>query len=318
MTDSPPRCIFCRVPLAGDHPPSEEHVIPDALGGTLKITSVCKPCNSRLGREVDRLVDDDLFVALRQEARLALPNGRRAQAFYVDPDTGERVPVWLTPEGGFEEKSSITSRAGEITIRGGMLADIEEAKRAYEATLRERGKLVPTWGEPVITLDATPALIIVPKPGQPPMADRLDRLACKIALGFIAARAGSEVALDPRLDHIRSCVLDGRPNAATHHALRLAAGADTVFLPRVGRYFSFRAAGSHAAPDYAELQRRADAGEATGDLFPNAAPLTDLFHAVAFLRNDTRAAVRVILLGLFQIDVDIPTDLNVPWGSGAA
>jgi hypothetical protein len=57
---------MCRAPLAGDHPPSVEHVIPDALGGRLTIACVCKPCNSRLGREVDGpVVEDDLFIALR-------------------------------------------------------------------------------------------------------------------------------------------------------------------------------------------------------------------------------------------------------------
>src|SRR5205807_4868512 len=197
--------------MIGDHPPSVEHVIPDALGGTLTIASVCKPCNSGLGQDVDRIVDDDLLIALRQEARLSMPRGRRAQAFYVDPDTGERIPVWLASEGRFEEKSSITSREGHITIRGETLQDVEAVKREYEATVRARGKPLPTWGEPVVTPNATPALIIEHAPGQPPFADRLDRLACKIALGFIAARAGAGVALDPRLDNLRACALEARP-----------------------------------------------------------------------------------------------------------
>lgn len=314
MSDSLSRCIFCRAPLADQHPPSVEHVVPDAFGGTLTVACVCKPCNSRLGHEVDQpVVDDDLFVALRQEARMALPNGRRAQAFYVDAETSERVPVWLTPDGGFEEKTAITSRDGTVTIRGETVEDVEEVRRQYEATLRERGKPVPTWGEPVIRPDATPALIIEPKAGLPRLSNRLDRLACKIALGFIAARAGAEVALDPRLDALRACALEGRTTEETQQALRLPAGSDTVFLPHVRRYFPFGPVGSVGMPDYIELQRRADAGEATADLFPNAAPLTDLFHAVLFVRNDARAAVRVILFGLVQIDVDIPTDLDVPW-----
>ena len=37
-----------------------------------------------------------------------------------------------------------------------------------------------------------------------------------------------------------------------------------------------------------------------------------MFQAVLFLRNDSRAVVRVITFGLFQIDVDIPSDLRVP------
>jgi hypothetical protein len=90
-----------------------------------------------------------------------------------------------------------------------------------------------------------------------------------------------------------------------------------VFLPRVGRYFPFRPLGSGNTRDYAEIQRRADAGEATADLFPSAATLTELFHMIGFLRNKERGAVRIILFGLFQIDVDIPLDLDVPWDEPA-
>ena len=43
------KCIFCREETAG----SEEHIIPDALGGTIVIRQVCKPCNSKLGHDID-------------------------------------------------------------------------------------------------------------------------------------------------------------------------------------------------------------------------------------------------------------------------
>lgn len=42
-------CIFCRK----EKPPSEEHVFPESIGGTLVIKNVCRGCNSDLSRLVD-------------------------------------------------------------------------------------------------------------------------------------------------------------------------------------------------------------------------------------------------------------------------
>lgn len=43
-------CIVCR---KDKEDMSDEHVIPDSLGGFYHIYSVCKPCNSELGEKVD-------------------------------------------------------------------------------------------------------------------------------------------------------------------------------------------------------------------------------------------------------------------------
>lgn len=43
------KCIFC----LEEKPPSDEHVIPDSIGGTIHITEVCRECNSDLSRLVD-------------------------------------------------------------------------------------------------------------------------------------------------------------------------------------------------------------------------------------------------------------------------
>lgn len=57
------RCIFCLQERA----PSEEHVYPLAIGGTLVIQRVCEPCNSRLGSEVDSKLTDHLLILTRRE-----------------------------------------------------------------------------------------------------------------------------------------------------------------------------------------------------------------------------------------------------------
>jgi hypothetical protein len=61
------RCIICLETTAPDAF-TEEHVFPEAVGGTLVINSVCKPCNDRLGHSVDVTLTDHHLVALKRMA----------------------------------------------------------------------------------------------------------------------------------------------------------------------------------------------------------------------------------------------------------
>jgi hypothetical protein len=54
-------CIFC---ASGENIPTVEHVFPEAVGGALTIRSVCKPCNDRLGSDVDVHLTDDPLVRM--------------------------------------------------------------------------------------------------------------------------------------------------------------------------------------------------------------------------------------------------------------
>jgi HNH endonuclease len=66
------RCIFCLKEGA----PSVEHVFPDAIGGTLKITRLCESCNSWLGTNVDSYLTDHIGVLMKRFL-LAIPNRDR-------------------------------------------------------------------------------------------------------------------------------------------------------------------------------------------------------------------------------------------------
>ncbi len=57
------RCIFCLEERA----PSDEHVFPEAIGGTLKIDRVCKSCNGRLGSDVDVLLTDHGLILMKRD-----------------------------------------------------------------------------------------------------------------------------------------------------------------------------------------------------------------------------------------------------------
>ncbi|ADI00993.1 HNH endonuclease [Syntrophothermus lipocalidus] len=70
------RCIICLKDLP-DEVASQEHIFPEALGGTLVIHEVCRACNSRLGRFVDDpLVNNWLMQAKRMMLRLPGKSGR--------------------------------------------------------------------------------------------------------------------------------------------------------------------------------------------------------------------------------------------------
>lgn len=56
------KCIFCLEEKPEDEL-SEEHVFPEAVGGIYKINSVCKPCNDRLGHQVDHHLTNNWLVA---------------------------------------------------------------------------------------------------------------------------------------------------------------------------------------------------------------------------------------------------------------
>lgn len=75
------RCIIC---LATDPPTefTEEHIFPEALGGTLTTNNVCKPCNDLLGHTVDEpLVNHTLVALIRRNLKLAGKKGKLPNPF---------------------------------------------------------------------------------------------------------------------------------------------------------------------------------------------------------------------------------------------
>jgi len=72
-------CIICRINKDPSHM-SDEHVIPDSLGGYYHIYNVCTPCNSKLGQTVDgplvnhKLTELYRFIHQRAGKTGAIPN----------------------------------------------------------------------------------------------------------------------------------------------------------------------------------------------------------------------------------------------------
>jgi hypothetical protein len=95
-------CIFC----LEESSPSQEHVFPDAIGGTLTINRVCRRCNDRVNQWADRDVIQHPFVRMRR-ALLKIPDRRGnvldpladilGKGTIVGDECGQEVIVRLDP-----------------------------------------------------------------------------------------------------------------------------------------------------------------------------------------------------------------------------
>jgi hypothetical protein len=57
------RCILCRTPH-DDSARTVEHVFPEAIGGTLTMTDMCKACNDMLGHSADVVLADHFLIKM--------------------------------------------------------------------------------------------------------------------------------------------------------------------------------------------------------------------------------------------------------------
>lgn len=147
-------CIICR---KKDVELTDEHVIPDAIGGHYHIQHVCKECNSILGAEVDRiLVQSDLIKLIRfsksQEGKTGkIPNpfigkhiGDDGLEYYVDykqkqfnlhlipkaeiSDDGCKIRVVVDPS----QKGTIDKKVNDLLQQKGIDPQKVKMERATE------------------------------------------------------------------------------------------------------------------------------------------------------------------------------------------
>jgi hypothetical protein len=98
------RCFFC----LEEREPTEEHVFPEAIGGTLTIGRVCKPCNDFLGAKVDVLLTNhDLILIKRAEfgmvnraGKVVNPLNRFLGVGSLANDSEKRIRLFSDPKTG--------------------------------------------------------------------------------------------------------------------------------------------------------------------------------------------------------------------------
>jgi hypothetical protein len=219
------RCFFC----LQEKDPSDEHVFPEAIGGTLRTKRVCGNCNSFLGHEVDPLVTDhpvilrkrhefgmttragksvDPMGGLFRQGALASDPDKRIQAV-VDPATGKITPK-LMPHRRQIKNDDGTERI-EIALDETDIGALETIVQRH----RKREGLEPLPQEDIQALvaDAQRSMRTLYQPEVVYSAEmdifHYQRAICKIAYELACIWIGDGYLDDPVAQSLREFILEG-------------------------------------------------------------------------------------------------------------
>lgn len=164
-------CWFCREDRAG----SEEHIVPQSIGGSLTTWRVCKDCNSTLGRVADAPIGNHLLVAMRR-SELSLPGygGKIPDPLkamlrnaVLKSDPTRKVLLGYDTDGRLSPR--LVARQRETSLDDGIhLAldiDAREAHRIPEILNRKRKQL----GLPPISAREAEALVTASRASARPL-----------------------------------------------------------------------------------------------------------------------------------------------------
>jgi HNH endonuclease len=142
------RCLLC----LEEAPLSKEHLIPEALGGTLTCTFLCTHCNCTLGVSFEAAARTDPSI------RIAIRN-LQAQMPELAKKLSENQPVLVQGLGG-QERGKI--RRGELRIKsrsvgdGSLIQPTDHARKSVETILRKSGIGAIPLAEALRKFDVTP------------------------------------------------------------------------------------------------------------------------------------------------------------------
>jgi hypothetical protein len=165
--------------LRANDPP--EHIIPEAMGGTLKTDRVCRGCNEQAGKAIDAPFMRDWLIAM--DRALHSPKGDRLRP-RVDAALEDGTPVDLgTGKGPWKAtvRASIEWNGDEVVIRASNRTEYEKLLARVRRKIEEEGREFTDPGEPTEVADS--GLIVV--------RTKLDgviwlRMAAKITLGCLS------------------------------------------------------------------------------------------------------------------------------------
>ncbi len=140
MASAPPpaRCFYCGEPhRAADDPP--EHIVADALGGTLLTRRVARACNQRAGGEIDYLLQGDWLVA-HEMRRLGLNGRRPVMEAEVQGLSGARVGLDLNFKP--KPRSALDIGDNEATIVASSEEELARLTERLEQRLADEGRSI--------------------------------------------------------------------------------------------------------------------------------------------------------------------------------
>jgi hypothetical protein len=228
------RCIFC----LDLEPPSgftDEHVFPDAVGGTLIVRNVCKSCNDRLGHSVDSAITNHALVQVKRQALgLAGKSGRVPNPFghavmADDPQQKLRLSIdWAKPDSvgiyaiPSVERTMTGPGEGSLQVR----IDASDLHRLRDIinTALVRAGAPPLSAEAVNDLTLNEALNVQPRVNVQLSVDisKYQRGLMKIAYELACLWLGESYADDPTASRIRQFIFDDELplDPSTKHAVR--------------------------------------------------------------------------------------------------
>jgi len=220
-------CIYCKKELPISEF-TEEHIIPESLGSPLKISSICKRCNSFIGSELE----SELFyfppiagklseLGLKSKSGRITPfveTGKRAKAKIKEPITGEQIKTRIhlghkeefhkiiptkTKSGRFVvDKSDFEKKKKELEKKGFIViskAEFEQRKSEFKKSMKLAIYEAQAIPHPFIEIEMWFNV------------EKVCRSIAKIGLAYMCYKYGPEKALLQNFDDIRSYILTGKP-----------------------------------------------------------------------------------------------------------
>ena len=142
------RCLLC----LEEAPLSKEHLIPEALGGTLTCTFLCPHCNSTLGASFEAAARVDPSI------RIAAYN-LQAQMPELAKKLSENQSVLVHGPGG-QERGKIRRGEGRVTSRraadGSLIQPTDHGRKSVETILHKAGIGEIPLAEALRKFDETP------------------------------------------------------------------------------------------------------------------------------------------------------------------
>jgi hypothetical protein len=142
-----PRCVVCLGSPSEGKPMtarSDEHIIPESIGGELSAFLLCKRCNNEMGR-MEALLARDLSVRRRvkYELQSRLPEKLvnailKVEQYYTEHEEYGRVDAFVDEHGALSPRQSAAIKDDKNTLRQA-LAELERTHAPAErkAELRE-------------------------------------------------------------------------------------------------------------------------------------------------------------------------------------
>jgi hypothetical protein len=217
------RCIICL-----DEKPEEnfskEHVFPEAIGGSLTIKTVCKPCNDKLGSTVDSALTNHWFIkSERMSSKISgkkeqVPNPIEQGTLIGNPDQKliYKIDASGTPEQLYSQPSVSRIRNPDGTETVSIRVDASDEAKLPEIVnkIRSRAGNTPLSKEEIDRAkkkqQGTSPRILVEE-----HIDLIEykRGVLKTAYELACHWLGEEYLSDPSGTTIRNCILDESPPA---------------------------------------------------------------------------------------------------------